>query len=60
MRRAVAVDHQPRIALRDQMRVELFRQRLRDAGNADVPGDVPRQFLRCEAERAERLGISRP
>ena len=51
MRRAVAVDHQPRIALRDQMRVELFRQRLRDAGNADVPGDVPRQFLRCEAER---------
>ena len=37
VRRAVAVDHQPRIALRDQMRVEMLRQRLGDAGNADDP-----------------------
>src|SRR5216683_7957663 len=30
-RRAVAVDHQPRVTLRDQMRVEMFRYRIRDA-----------------------------
>src|ERR1700692_2971259 len=32
--RAIAVDHQPRVTLRDQMRVQMFRQRIRDAGNA--------------------------
>ena len=53
MRRAVAVDHQPRIALRDQMRVEMLRQRLGDAGNADIPGDMPRQFALGQAEIAE-------
>ena len=35
------------------MRIEMFRQRLRDAGNADVPGDVPRQFALRQAEIAE-------
>ena len=53
MRRTVAVDHEPRIALHDQMRVEMLRQHLGDAGNADVPGDVPRQFALGQAEIAE-------
>ena len=53
MRRAVAVDDEPRVALHDQMGVEMFRQRLRDAGNADVPGDVPHQFALGQAEIAE-------
>ena len=53
MRRAVAVDHEPRVALHDQMGVEMFRERLRDAGNADVPGDVPHQFALGQAEIAE-------
>src|ERR1700730_9347571 len=53
-RRTIAVDHQPRIALRDQMRVEMFRQRLGDAGNADIPGDMPRQLGCRQPEIAER------
>ena len=52
-RRTIAVDHQPRVALRDQMRVEMFRERVGDAGNADIPGDVPRQFAQPEPEIAE-------
>ena len=48
--RAVAVDHQPRIALRDQMRVHLVGEPLGDAGNADVPGDVARQFTLGQSE----------
>ena len=36
------------------MRVDLLRQRLGDAGNADVPGDVARQFAGRHAEIAER------
>ena len=53
MGRAVAVDHEPRVALHDQMRVELFRQLFRDAGNADVPGDVPRQLALGQSEIAQ-------
>src|SRR6202035_4950575 len=53
LRRAVAVDQQPRIALRDQMRAEMSGQRLRDAGDADVPGDVTRQLAFRQAEIAE-------
>ena len=51
--RTVAVDHQPRIALRDQMRVQMLRQRVGDAGNADIPGDMPRQLARRQPEIAE-------
>ena len=36
------------------MRVELLRQRLGDAGDADIPGDVAGQFARGQAEIAER------
>ena len=36
------------------MRVEMLRQRLGDAGNADVPGDMARQFALGQAEVAER------
>ena len=50
---AVAVDDEPRVALHDQMGVEMFRERLRDAGNADVPGDMARQFALRQAEVAE-------
>ncbi len=35
------------------MRIEMIRQRFRDAGNADVPGDVPYQFALGQAESAE-------
>src|SRR6202048_1100341 len=52
-RRAIAVDHQPRVTLRDQMRVQMFRQRIRDAGNAGIPGDMPRQLACRQAEIAE-------
>src|SRR5436305_10517896 len=51
--RTVAVDHQPRIALRDQMRIELFGERVRYAGNADIPGDVPRQLAFRQTEMPE-------
>ena len=54
-RRAVAVDHQPRITLRDQMRIELFRQRVGNACNADIPGDVPLELAQGHAEIAERV-----
>ena len=37
------------------MRVEMIRELLRDAGNADVPGDVARQLAFGQAEIAERL-----
>ena len=60
VRRPVAVDHQPRIALRDQMRIEMFRQRVGDAGNADVPGDMPCQLVLRQAEIAEPRGMARP
>src|SRR5262249_22777594 len=53
--RAVAVDHEPRIALRDQMCIEMIRELLRDAGDADVPADVPRKFALAHAEIAELL-----
>ena len=53
MRRTVAVDDEPRVALHDQMRVEMFRQHFGDPGNADVPGDVPRQFALRQPEIAE-------
>jgi hypothetical protein len=49
----VAVDHQPRIALRDQVSVELFRQRIGHAGDADIPGDVPGELGFRQPEVAE-------
>ena len=55
-RGTVAVDHEPRIALRDQMRAQMIRQLLGDAGNADVPGDVAGQFSFGHAEITERAG----
>ena len=55
-RRTVAVDHQPRIALRDQVGVEVFRQRVGDAGDADIPGDMPLEFAGRQAEIAKRAG----
>ena len=54
MGRAVAVDHQSRIGLQHRRRIEQPRQRLGDAGNADVPGDVAFKLARGDAERAER------
>ena len=54
LRRTIAVDHQPRITLRDQMRVELFRQRIRNPGNADIPGDVPLELAPRQPEIAKR------
>jgi hypothetical protein len=45
LRRPVAVDHEPRVALRNEMRAERLRQRLCDAGDPDVEGDVAREFF---------------
>ena len=53
IQRAIAVDHEPRIGLRDQMRIKVHSQRARHAGNADVPGDMPRQFALGQTEIAE-------
>ncbi len=36
------------------MRVEVRGKRARHAGNADVPGDMPRQFALGQTEIAER------
>lgn len=54
-RRAVAVDHQPRIALCDQMRIEQLCESLGDASNADVPADVPDKLAFRDAEIAQRV-----
>ena len=54
--RPVAVDHEARIALRDQMHVHFTGKPGRDLGNADVPCDVPLQFAGMDAEIAERAG----
>ena len=35
------------------MRVEMFRQRLGDAGNPDIPGDMPGQLAFGQPEIAE-------
>ena len=56
MRRPVAVDHEPRVALRDQMRAEQVGELRGDAGDADVPGDVPDELAFGQAEIAERGG----
>ncbi len=54
-RGAIAVDYQPRVALRDQVRIELPRQRLRDAGDADIPGDMANQLALRQPEIAKLL-----
>ena len=51
--RSIAVDHQPRITLRDQLRVEMLRQGVGDAGNTGVPGDMACQFVGRQPEIAE-------
>src|SRR5215470_16198919 len=55
VRRAVAVDHQPRVSLRDQMRIEQPRQSLDNAGNADVPAYVAGKLVFAKPEIAESL-----
>ena len=42
------------------MGVEKFRKPLGNAGNADVPGDMPRQLAFAQAEIAEGFGYQRP
>ncbi len=56
MRRAVAVDHEPRITLRDQMRAEMVRQLLGDAGDPDIPGDVAPKLALGQPELAKCAG----
>ena len=53
-RRAVAVDHQPRIGLEHRGRVEQRGKPFGDRGDTDVPGDVALALRRIEAERTER------
>ena len=52
--RPVAVDHEPRIALRDQRRLERRGQPAGDRLDPDVVGDVALEVLGCQAEVAER------
>jgi hypothetical protein len=54
-RPAIAVDHQPRVARRDQRRIEDVRQLERSVEPADVPADMARQLLFGDAEIAQRL-----
>ena len=42
------------------MRVETFRQRVGDAGDADIPGDMPLEFARRQAEIDERARDDSP
>src|SRR3569623_3418215 len=53
LERPVAVDHEARISLCDEMCAGRFGQPPRDAGDADVPCDVPLQIALCAAETAE-------
>ena len=57
---AVAVDHQPRIALQDAGRAQGRRQPPRDAGGPDVPGDVQVEGGFRQAQPAEPAGNSPP
>jgi len=52
--RPVAVDHEARIALRDQMCAERVGHRFGHAGDADVVSDVARAFAFVDAEVAQR------
>ena len=52
--RPVAVDHEPRIALRDQRRLEGRGEAAGDRLDPDVVGDVALEVLGCQAEVAER------
>ena len=51
----VAIDDEPRISLQHGRGIKRLGETLGDAGNADIPGDVPREFAVWEAERAEPL-----
>ena len=53
---AIAVDHQARVGLQHRSGIECRRQAIGDAGDADVPGDMPLQF----AARAARAAPVRP
>eukprot|EP01035_Chromulina_nebulosa_P005028 gene5028-6821_t len=56
VRTAVAVDHQPRIALRDEGGVQGLGQALAQPKDADVPGDVPAQVRLRESEVSQNSG----
>ncbi len=47
---AIAVDHEPRGGTQNCRGIEDFRERFSDARRADVPGDVPGEFRRRQAE----------
>ena len=48
--RPVAVDHQTRIRLHDEAGIQPVGQVAADAGNADIPGDVPRAVGLAKSE----------
>lgn len=48
----IAVDHETRIALPDQRRIEALGQQLGDAEGADIPGDMAGPLLLGHAEVA--------
>ena len=50
----VAIDHQPRVILRDQRRVQRCRHMARHRQRPDVPGNVTFQFEVLHPQRAER------
>ena len=46
----IAIDHQPRIVLRDQRRIERLGHAARQPERSDIPGDVPVQFGRRQSQ----------
>ena len=56
----VTVDHQARVPLADDEGVQQARQPPRDAARADVPGDVPGELLRRQAQRPQHARQAAP
>jgi len=53
---AIAIDHQPRIVLCDQRRIECPYDQVSDSQGADVPIDVPLELGRWQSQISKTLG----
>ena len=57
---AVAINHQARIGLQDQRRIQQARKLTPDGANADIPCNMPQSFGFRQTERAEPARESAP
>src|SRR5260370_39050529 len=55
LRTTVAVDHQPRVILCDQWRIQSGGPALSHGQRADVPGDMPLEIRLCKTQRCKAL-----